>query len=192
MVDDYTFEEAKKAITQVESVLTKYGIDPYSVYECEAKSYLCLESCPPQYVASQFYIKTDIPENKEYTNVDGMWNWEHASFMHLRCGLVDTLPTSWKERIAFWKWEEPEIWKKERIAWRESREVKLKGTEVDQMREQCDALRSLKRKYEKIEKALGKIIEDEYPKKKQRTDEEVKEDRKKEMRMLFPEDEDDI
>lgn len=182
-MENYTLEEAKARTQHVRNVLSEHHFPPYAVSEAHATEYMCLESFPAQYVASGFYIMVDVGDDTHAPGrhpLKGFGRWEDPSFITLACGLHDELPPEWQERIAFWKWDEPLVWKRERQEWRKSRQASMSAIDADQQRLKTLEYGRAKRKWDKMDKAIGKYADSERPAKRQRTDDEVLQARKDE------------
>jgi hypothetical protein len=189
MLNDCTLPEAKAGAWRAAEKLSKAGVHPYSVSAVGADDFKCLESCPPQYIASKFYAIVDVGDNPGRVELPGgIGCWEEDTLLNIRCGLLKDLSDTTRDRIAFWKWEEPTVWEAERIAWRKDKMATHPALEHDKQRRRADKYVSLKRTLDEIEGLLAPPP----PAKKQRTDEEVLEERKHEGVALPDNDDDDI
>jgi hypothetical protein len=156
-MDDYTLEEAKQAATRALDDLQERKIHPFTVGATGSREWMQLNfDC----IAHGVFVEVDVdaghhelvaPPGK-YDFGSGSWEREH--FFALVCGLYDRLPDSWRQRITFWGWAEPEQWKKERAEWRKDETAVVDAVKKDAYALTSIKYAALKRKWDKVEKAV--------------------------------------
>lgn len=177
-MDAYTFEEAKDTANRALNELRGRKIVPYSVGATGAAYWM-------QQGWDEFsvgvYVDVDVavheavaPGRQDF----GMRSAEWDDFLAMVCGLYDRLPQTWRDRIAFWEWTEPEQWKQERAEWRKDHVAQVNAVEMDMSRDTIIKYAALKRKWDKVEKTVNKGEGDARLAKRARlTDEEVLKER---------------
>jgi hypothetical protein len=199
-MDEYTYEEAKQAAAKAAQDLRERKIHPFSVGSTGSRESIQLGF---SYIAHGVYVEVDVDiGHPETTAAPGKYNfgigsWERGHFFALVCGLYDRLPESWRQRITFWKWVEPEQWKQERAEWRKDRIALVNAAEQDRYVHTAIKYAALKRKWDKVEKAVD---EDAYydadcmeriAKRARLTDEQVLKERESQRGVALPDDNDD-